>query len=197
MKIRDYKIVLASSSPRRIEMLKTQGLDPIIIHPDSDENMRDENNPENMVKKLALRKAKSVEAAVKTRFSHEPCIIIGADTVVFLDDIIGKPKNRADAYRILNYLNGKEHYVATGVALLNTKTEGQIVFHEITKVGFKNYSDDDIWAYIDTEEPYDKAGGYAIQGGWGKNIAYISGDYNNVVGFPWDRIKRELNKIIE
>jgi len=197
MKTKDYKIVLASSSPRRIEILKIHGFDPIVIHPSTDENIREVNNPEDMVKELAFRKAKSVEAAVIARFSHEPCIIIGADTVVFLDDIIGKPKDRADAYRILHYLNGKEHYVATGVALLNTKTKAQKVFHEITKVGFKSYPDDDICAYIDTAEPYDKAGGYAIQGGWGKNIAYISGDYNNVVGFPWDRIKYELDEIIK
>ncbi len=195
MKTENYKIILASSSPRRIDMLKKNGFSPLVIPPDADEKIEEEKGPVDMVMALALRKAKSVETEVIARFPEDPCIIIGADTVVFLDDIIGKPKDKDDAYRILNNLNGRQHFVATGVALLNTKTKTQRVFHEITRVKFKKYSPEDISAYINTDEPYDKAGGYAIQGGWGKNIAYISGDYNNVVGFPWTKIEKELKAI--
>lgn len=185
-------IVLASSSPRRIEMLKKKGIEPVIICPNADENLSDETEPKEAVMQLALRKAKSVEPAVKERFRSGGAIIIAADTVVYLDRIIGKPRDREDAFAILHHLRGKEHFVATGVAILEPVTGSKKVFCEVTRVGFRDYPDSDINSYIDTEEPYDKAGGYAIQGGWGKNVAYIVGDYDNVIGFPWTRIKKEL-----
>jgi septum formation protein len=144
---------------------------------------------------LALKKALSVEARISSRLIEENSLIIGADTVVFLEKIIGKPKDKEEAYDILNHLRGREHFVATGVAILKAGTGEKKVFCETTKVFFKNYSDEDILSYIETDEPYDKAGGYAIQGAWGDRVDYIIGDRNNVVGFPWRRIKEEISII--
>ncbi len=189
-----YKIILASSSPRRIEMLKKNGISPIIIPPDVDEDLPLNIDPKDAVMHLALKKAQYVETIARDRYSKEPSLVIGADTVVFLDRIIGKPKNREEAFAILDHLRGREHFVATGVAILKAGTNENKAFCEITKVFFKNYSDEDIRAYIATEEPYDKAGGYAIQGAWGDKVDHIVGDYDNVIGFPWTRIKQELNQ---
>ncbi len=189
-----YKLILASSSPRRIEMLRKNGIDPVIIPPDVDEDLPLNMDPKEAVMHLALKKARYVETIAIDRYSKEPSLVIGADTVVYLDRIIGKPKDREEAFAILDHLRGREHFVATGVAILKAGTGEKKVFCDITKVFFKNYSDEDIRAYIDTEEPYDKAGGYAIQGAWGKMVTHIIGDYDNVMGFPWTRIKQELNQ---
>lgn len=194
--MKNYRIILASSSPRRIEILRQNQIEPIIIHPTAEESLDKGISPEDAVVELALRKAKSVLDLLTLdpplQKIEDPILIIGADTIVYSDRIIGKPKNKEDAFNILKYLCGKEHFVATGVALLDLNTKREKTFYEITKVGFKKYKDDDILSYIETEEPYDKAGGYAIQGGWKDQIEYIEGDYNNVVGFPWDRIKTEI-----
>ncbi|MDI9494409.1 MAG: Maf family protein [Bacillota bacterium] len=191
------KIILASSSPRRIEMMKKNGINPIIIPPRIEEDLPSNMDPKEAVMQLALKKARYVEAAIRSEYTEEPAFIIGADTVVFLDRIIGKPKDRWEAYNILNHLRGKEHFVATGFAILKAGSGEERVFCEVTDVRFKNYTDEEIHAYIDTDEPYDKAGGYAIQGAWGDKIEYIRGDYDNVVGFPWTRIKRELDAFIK
>lgn len=190
--MKNSTIVLASSSPRRIEILKKNGIEPVVIRPDADESLSDGIEPKDAVMQLALKKALSVVPIIRERFPDCPVIVIAADTIVYLDGIIGKPRDRQDAYTILDRLRGKEHFVATGVAILEPDTGSKKVFCEVTKVGFRDYPDSDINLYIDTEEPYDKAGGYAIQGGWSKNVAYIVGDYDNVVGFPWSRIKEEL-----
>lgn len=190
----NYKIVLASSSPRRIEILKKNGIDPIIIPPDTDEALPINIDPKDAVMRLALKKAQCVEPAAIALCKKEPLLIIGADTIVFLERIIGKPKNREEAYKTLEHLRGREHFVATGVAILSAGTDKKRVFCETTRVCFKYYSDADIMAYIQTEEPYDKAGGYAIQGAWGEKVERISGDYDNVMGFPWARIKLELSQ---
>jgi septum formation protein len=189
-----FKIILASSSPRRIEMLKKNGINPVAIPPQVDESLPLNIDPKEAVMHLALKKAEYVESMVRSEYAEEPALIIGADTIVFLERIIGKPKNREEAYSILAHLRGKEHFVATGVVILKAGTDEKRVFCEVTNVRFKNYSDDEILAYIDTKEPYDKAGGYAIQGAWGDKIEYIIGDYDNVVGFPWTRIKEELDR---
>ncbi|GAB1476599.1 Maf family protein [Bacillota bacterium] len=190
--MKNSTIVLASTSPRRIEILKKNGIEPVIIPPDGDESLSDGIEPQDAVTQLALKKARSVEPMVRERFPDSPVIIIAADTIVYLDGIIGKPRDKEDAYAILDRLRGKEHFVATGVAIIVTGTGSEKVFCELTRVGFRDYPDSEIYSYIDTEEPYDKAGGYAIQGGWGKNVAFIMGDYDNVVGFPWTRISQEL-----
>ncbi|HZK02619.1 MAG TPA: Maf family protein, partial [Anaerovoracaceae bacterium] len=190
--MKDKTIILASSSPRRIEMLRRNGINPVIILPNIDESSHEQTQPNHLVMELAFKKAESVVPEAKQRFPNKNCLIIGADTIVYLETVIGKPKDKEDAFNILSKLRGKEHFVATGVAIIEIPSNLKKVFYEITKVRFKNYTDDDIHTYIDSKEPYDKAGGYAIQGIWGNNVEYISGDFNNVVGFPWNRIRKEL-----
>ena len=106
---------------------------------------------------------------------------------------MGKPSDAADGFRMLCKLRGGMHYVATGVALVEAGRQNARVFTEVTRVYFKNYTDEELRAYLATEEPYDKAGGYAIQGTFAKYIDHIEGDYDNVVGFPWKRIQKELS----
>lgn len=191
--MKNYNIILASSSLRRIEMLREDGINPIIIKPEVDESIQVQMNMEDTVMFLALKKALSVESTLLNQTINGHCIIIGADTIVYSDRIIGKPETREEAFDILSELNGKSHLVATGVALIEPFSERRKVFCEITKVYFKKYSESDILTYINTDEPYDKAGGYAIQGAWGKYIDHIEGDFENVIGFPLNRIKKEIS----
>lgn len=188
------KIILASSSPRRIEMLKKNGLDPIIRPPDVEETLPFEISMEQAVMYLALKKALSVEKEWLKENSHDLCHppIIAADTVVYKNGIIGKPVDAEDATQILQLLRDTNHSVATGVAILYPGTNDRKIFCDVTEVFFNDYSDEAIREYISTEEPWDKAGGYAIQGSWGKYVSHIIGDYDNVMGFPWSRIRKYL-----
>lgn len=183
------KIILASSSPRRIEMMRNNGMDPIIISPHIEETVPDGLTMEQSVMFLALKKALSVENIV---YDDLHPLIIAADTIVYADRVVGKPKDKDEAFEILSYLRNKMHYVATGVAILMAGTTEKRIFCEVTQVFFRDYTDEEIKTYIATEEPYDKAGGYAIQGNWGKYVDHIDGDFNNVIGFPWTRIHSEL-----
>ncbi len=188
------KIVLASSSPRRIEMLRKNGIDAIIMPADVDETIPPFLKAQEVVMYLALKKALFVEQQILKSNLENP-IIIAADTVVYTDKIIGKPKDRQDAFNILWELRGKEHFVSTGVCLLQAGKDIRHCFFEVTKVFFKDYSEEELNAYLDTPEPYDKAGAYAIQGEFGRYVDHIEGDLNNVIGFPWDRIKEELSSL--
>jgi len=187
------KIILASSSPRRIKILKDNGIEPIIIPPDVDEALPPNISPHDAVLFLALKKALQVETiALKRKLIDH--IIISADTiVVFNNMIIGKPINEEDAYNILDSLNGQAHTVLTGVCIIEVGTTRRKVFYESTRVFFKKYSKDELLEYIKTPEPYDKAGGYAIQGAFMKYIDRIDGSYNNVVGFPWEKIQEQFS----
>lgn len=190
------KIILASSSPRRIEMLRKNCIEPTIIPPDVNEIIPEKMTMEQAVMYLAIKKALNVEKKwlkISTEFSVDQ-VIIAADTVVYKNMIIGKPADYEEAVHILRLLRNTSHFVATGVAIIKPGTFIRKVFCETTEVFFHDYSDEEIIKYVNTDEPYDKAGGYAIQGGWGKHISHILGDYDNVVGFPWTRIKQELNK---
>lgn len=187
--------ILASGSPRRIEIMHSHGIEPI-IHPASiEENIPPKNGMCQTVMFLALKKAKAVEAEV-LRESAIPAedapVIIAGDTIVYKDEIMGKPENREDAYRMLTKLKNDYHYVVTGCALVEAGRQNARVFAEITKVFVKDLTEEDLNAYLDTDEPYDKAGAYAIQGIFSKHIDHIEGDYDNVVGFPWSRIEKEL-----
>lgn len=188
------RYILASGSPRRIEMMKSRGLNPIVCPADIAENEPAIGGMEETVMFLALKKAKAVEQSNNPEISRKS-IIIAADTVVYKDEIMGKPKDFEEGLRMLCRLRKTCHYVATGVALVEAGCQNARVFAEVTKVWFKDYSDDDIKAYLSTDEPYDKAGGYAIQGYFSRYIEKIEGDYDNVVGFPWSRIESELKKL--
>lgn len=182
-------IVLASGSPRRIEIMRRHGISPVVMRTEVEERLPDDIGMEEAVMYLALKKALWAEE----RCTDE--LIIAADTVVYLDRIIGKPKDEQDAVRILKSLRGKQHVVATGVAFLSAHTEFRTVFCESTRVFFSDYTDEDIAAYVATGEPMDKAGGYAVQGGFARYISRLEGDYDNVVGFPWKRIHSELARM--
>lgn len=186
-------IVLASASPRRIEMLRDAGFNLSIMPAEIDEIIDDTLSSEDIVMNLSLQKALSVKQKIKADISGlasssdaemEDVLIVGADTIVYLDDIIGKPKDREDALEILLKLSGKAHQVFTGVSILSLLTDKHVVFFEETKVFFKEYSAHDLEEYLNTDEPYDKAGAYAIQGYFSRFIDHIEGDYNNVVGLP-------------
>lgn len=190
-------IILASSSPRRIEMLKENGIEPIIIPSSVDENLPWRLSLEQAVMYLALKKALDVEKLLlheKSDVLDKPSVIIAADTTVYKDDMIGKPVDEMDAYNILKLLRNTSHYVATGVALVRPGGTKRSVIYDVTEVFFSDYNDDEIKQYIATKEPWDKAGGYAIQGAWGKHVSHIVGNYDNVIGFPWKKIKAELKK---
>lgn len=196
--MKNYSIILASSSPRRIEILKSNNQDPFIMPPDVEESLPEHFNMEQAVMYLALKKALYVEkewlnSTQQTKDASIP-VIIGADTMVYKNSIIGKPIDFDDAVNILKNLRNSSHLVATGVALIVPGANRRQVFCEITEVFFEDYSDAEIIQYVNTGEAYDKAGAYAIQGGFGKYVSHIKGDYENVIGLPWNRIAKELNK---
>jgi septum formation protein len=182
-------LILASSSPRRIAILREKGIEPVIIPPVVDETLPDAIDPETAVLYLALKKGLAVEKKCP------PGVIIAADTIVYKDKIIGKPSDEQDAFEILMSLDGVAHDVITGVALIETGTVNRKVFYVKTKVFFKKNGEKAIKEYLASGEAEDKAGGYAIQGDGGQLVDHIEGDYDNVVGFPWTRIKEELLKI--
>ena len=178
------KLVLASKSPRRSEILKTAGIDFTVRVADADENIPDGTKPQDAVVFLAARKAMAVERA-------DDELVLGADTVVVLDNkILGKPKDRDDAYNMIKSLSGRVHSVFTGVCAIGNGVS--VTFAEETKVEFLPLTDEEINAYTDTIEPYDKAGAYGIQGLASKFIRGIEGDYFNVVGLPISRIYEKI-----
>lgn len=186
------RIILASQSPRRIEIMKNHGLDPIVMPADVDETLPEGIGMEDAVMFLSLKKALSIEAAHPELAGS---LIIAADTVVYKDGIMGKPEDRADAFRMIDSIRNTSHYVATGVSLVVAGKPLKRSFCAITEVFCRDYTEADINGYIDTDEPYDKAGGYAIQGAFGKFIDHIDGDYENVVGLPFARMMKEIEAI--
>lgn len=190
-------IILASGSPRRKELLEREGIRFDIIPAAGDEVIRG-NNPAEIVRNLSRQKALEVAGRLETADGPEDFIVIGADTVVSYDGkILGKPASPDEAAVMLNMLNGEIHQVYTGVTILcvqnGKKTEK--VFHECTDVEFRQVSEKTILDYIATGEPMDKAGAYAIQGGWGPHVREIHGDYDNVVGLPVKRVLKELEDL--
>jgi len=183
------KLVLASQSPRRRELLAQIGLEFTVIQSDCEELMVGET-PEEIVQGLSYQKAQAVASHVEAG-----CVVLGADTVVVLDgEILGKPKDENDAFRMLKELQGRAHMVYTGVTLLWTGAEKRVSFAEGTKVFVWPMTDQEIWNYIATKEPMDKAGAYGIQGRFAAFIEKIEGDYPNVVGLPIARVYHELKR---
>lgn len=184
------KIILASSSPRRKELLNKYNLDPIIFPANIDESYEKNETPEQIAMSLALEKALWVEKHFK-----EEEIIISADTIVVLgDEILGKPIDEKQAFYMLKSLSGREHRVITGLSIIKANTNLKVVDFESTSVKFRHISDDKIKRYIDTKEPMDKAGAYGIQGYGQILVETLSGCYSNVVGLPLGRLDLLLNK---
>lgn len=177
------RIILASKSPRRREILTTVGLDFEIITSEADESCS-EADPEKRVEILAERKGRAVEELLLSRGETlDGTLIIASDTLVHMDgSVLGKPSGRDSAREMLSSLSGREHYVSSGVYL---SYEGiGIASHSTTAVRFADMTDTEIEKYLDTNEPYDKAGSYGIQGIASLFIEGIEGDYFNVVGLP-------------
>ena len=196
--MKEKKFVLASASPRRIEMMRSHGLEPMVVPADIDENLPLVDGMKETVMFLALKKAKAVEQQLlqgENIDSIKGSVIIAADTVVYKDEIMGKPIDFEDGFKMLSKLRNTWHYVTTGVALVEAGCQNARVFAEVTKVHFKDYSDEELKAYLETDEAYDKAGAYAIQGYFAKHIEKFEGDYDNVVGFPWSKIEEEIKKL--
>ena len=177
------RIILASKSPRRRELLGVIGLDFEIKTSEADESC-DENAPERIVEILAERKGRAVEEAIRSEGGDlSDTLIIASDTLVHVDGaVLGKPRDRDDARKMLTSLSGKEHYVSSGLYL---SYEGRgVASHNTTAVEFAAMTKEEIESYLDTSEPYDKAGSYGIQGIASLFIKGIRGDYFNVVGLP-------------
>jgi septum formation protein len=181
------KIILASKSPRRKSILEQVGLKFSIVASDFDETKIKFKTPQEMVEKLSFEKAKIVAA------KYPKTVIIGADTtVIFKKEIIGKPKSKQDAIRILKLLSGNTHEIVTGFTVMEGKKS--ITGHIVSKAKFKKLSDAEIRAYVATNEPMDKAGGYGIQDKGGLFIESITGDYFNVVGLPIFAVSKALKE---
>lgn len=180
------RIVLASGSPRRLELLHSLGLEFDVYRPDVDESMINGEAPHELCVRLSRLKA---EAGAKV---FPDALVIAADTIVVIDDVIlGKPKDRKDAFIMLKRLQGRWHEVITGISIF---MKGNILSHdEHTRVKFRSLSDDEIRAYIATGECDDKAGAYAVQGYGSLLVEEICGDYFNVVGLPLCKLGMLLN----
>ena len=191
------RVILASSSPRRKELLKTITENFEIIVSGCDETVDASLSPSETVMELANRKGMAV-------YNEADCpqnaLIIASDTVVALDGtILGKPADKDEAFHMLKSLSGRLHHVYSGVCIIDTDESGNVktdVFYEETAVSFMALSDEEIDNYVKSGEPYDKAGGYGIQGLAGKFITSINGDYYNVVGLPLPSVYKKIRDLI-
>ena len=183
------KIILASASPRRREILSKYNINFEVISSDVDEKILPDEEPAQVAMALAFQKAYSIASKLDNNF-----IVLAADTIVFKDEILGKPVDSIDALEMLNKLNGQIHQVITGIALIETQTNKKIVDYEITNVKFKKISKEKIERYINTGEYTDKAGSYGIQGYGEILIDWIEGSYSNAVGLPIAKIDSIFEK---
>ncbi len=183
------KIILASASPRRKELMELAGYDFEVICADIVEVVPEEAMPQEVVMSLALQKAQAVAA------EHKEAVVIGSDTVVALDGkILGKPHSEQEACEMLRSLSGRTHKVFTGVAIF---CGGKVKnFFDETDVEFYSLGDDEIKKYVATGEPTDKAGAYGIQGKGSVLVKRINGDFFSVMGLPIAKLYREMSDFV-
>lgn len=190
------KIILGSGSPRRKELLSQIGV-PFEVRVSEKEEIYTQTIPKEIVKELALMKAENVASEIPAKNT----IVIGADTVVVhQDQILGKPKDEQDAFRMIQSLQGDVHQVYTGVAILDFDEDGEktVISHAVeTRVFVNPMSEEEIWKYVQSKEPMDKAGAYGIQGKFSAFIEKIEGDYFNVVGLPVSYVYQMLKQLGE
>lgn len=193
-KLKPYRIILASQSPRRREILKMLGVDFKVVVKDTDETFPPELQGGAIPEHIAVLKASAFDSDLQSL--PDSTIIIASDTIVYIDNkVIGKPKGREDAIKMLKTLSGRCHQVLTGVCI-KTKDRQRSFFAE-SKVWFRELSDDEITYYVDNYQPFDKAGAYAVQEWIGAAaIAKIEGSYYNVMGLPSQMLYNELLKFI-
>jgi septum formation protein len=187
------RFVLASSSPRRRELLALLGLNFITIAPNIDESQHPGEAPLDYVQRLSKEKAGNVALEVT-----QPLVVLAADTIVILDgEVLGKPIDAAAARTMLRRLRGRVHQVCTAITLIDFGggSEQRITDMALSDVHMRNYSDEEIEAYIATGDPFDKAGGYAVQHEGFHPVDHIDGSYTNVVGLPLEVMRRLLSEI--
>ena len=191
MKPEQLRLILASASPRRDELLNTAGLFHEVMVSGANEDVA-QTNPRTLVELLSAKKAQEACGRIT---SEDDFAVIGADTVVFIDGVIlGKPAGPEDAKRMLRMLSGRAHHVCTGVTLHGRIDGNERVrtFSEVSTVHVDHLTEQEIASYVDSGEPLDKAGAYGIQGAFCKHVTRIEGDYFNIVGLPVSRVYREL-----
>lgn len=185
----EFKLILASASPRRAQILRNAGLDFEVVPVHADESCREGEAATDYVRRLADEKARIVARQLAGDAVGDSTFVIAADTVVVIDsEILGKPSSPANAREMLRRLSGKTHEVYTGLAVLQANSSAIRTAVETTRVTFAILSEKEIEDYIATGEPFDKAGAYAIQGRGGKFISRIEGCYFNVTGLPLARL---------
>jgi len=190
--LRTKKLILASSSPRRAEILRKQRIDFEVISPDNIDEEKISADPVEHVLELSKKKVQSVLHKV------EEGLILGADTIVVLNgEILGKPRDEAHAQRILRKLSGKTHRVYTGLTLMDKRSGKTSSDHDCTEVTFNKLDENDIKNYIATGEPMDKAGAYGIQGMGSFLVDRLRGNLDNVIGLPMQKFREILKTIAE
>ena len=184
------KIILASKSPRRQELLHLMDVDFRIVLKDVDESYPDNLTPEEIAVYIAEKKARAFDESVDEE------IVLTADTIVSVDGyILGKPENKAHAVEMLQMLSGKAHKVITGVCILHKHKYN--LFHDVSEVFFRKLTTEEIQFYVDKYEPLDKAGAYGIQEWIGlTGIERINGSYTNVVGLPTEKLYQQLKRLV-
>ncbi|MEK3731413.1 MULTISPECIES: Maf family protein [Paenibacillus] len=188
------RIILASTSPRRRELLASLRIPFDVMASEADENTPDDWSPDRIVESLALRKAEAVYGRLAD--ASQAGIVLGSDTVVVLDsEVLGKPVDEEDAAGMLSRLQGREHLVYTGVACLDLLSGARLVRHSVTRVKMKALSPEAIRAYVKSGEPADKAGAYGIQGLGATIVERIDGDYFTVVGLPLSMLSDMLSEM--
>ena len=197
-KVDDVPLILASASPRRSEILKAHGHNPIVMPADVDEAIPEgkEFTPEETTIYLAELKALTVLKMLNPEDWPAGCVVLGVDTIVYKDRIIGKPVDEADALNILRSLRNTTHEVISGVCVLRALgsliVEEKTLFSDSTIVSFGDYTDEEILAYVRANPPYDKSGSYAVQSDWGRHVLSVNGDIENVIGLPYQRLAQFL-----
>lgn len=195
------RLILASSSPRRRELLAQLGVPFDVLKPDIDETRQPDEPPFDFVKRLSQEKARAVTMCLDAPATvlAADTIVLAADTVGVADggDVLGKPETADDAWRMLRHLRGRSHLVCTAFTLLRFAGDDVQEWTDLvkTRVYMRNYADSEIAAYIATGDPFDKAGSYAIQHTGFSPVEWLEGDYNNVVGLPLDAVRQSLEQV--
>ncbi|MDF2937147.1 MAG: hypothetical protein K0Q90_2520 [Paenibacillaceae bacterium] len=197
-------LVLASSSPRRQELIGLMKLPVIVRASNADESVPEEWEPARIVEELSLRKAKATadsiaEEGFTQTSAPDSWINVGSDTIVVVDGkVLGKPADQEDAFQMLSSLQGRQHEVYTGVACLpggSLGDEPPTVSHTVSRVTFSPMSEGEIWGYVRTGEPMDKAGAYGVQGMGALYIEKIEGDFFSVMGLPVNKLYQMLQQV--
>jgi len=188
------RLILASQSPRRVDMLRALGVE-FETKPSEIDESSDLKDPAEVVQFLAQAKAQEVARQLKGTTPERRTIVLGADTIVVLgSEILGKPSSREDAYQMLMRMSGRNHRVFTGVALVDAQSDEVVVNHAVSKVFFRALDSAEVRSYARTEEPMDKAGAYALQGAASVFVDKIEGCYSNIIGLPMPLTVRMLRQ---